>query len=199
MIHSGSKTRVTKNNLHEFIELAKKVRCDEFKDELKDLKEGFDKIMTYKNIVKILRPQELKLLVCGEPNCNVKLMKTMIDISDVYDDDVDQEKLNQMFWNVMESFSVEERMKFIRFSSGNLSLPAPGMKWEENISVNILQPGKEGKSGKELAYAQTCSSRIDIPFFESEEQLAAILRKSMNYSGLITDSHEEINEVSDFM
>ena len=52
----------------------------------------------------------------------------------------------EMFWKVIESFSIEDRMQFIRFSSGNLGLPAPGLKWEDNISVIILSRERKEKS-----------------------------------------------------
>lgn len=85
MIPSGSKTRVTRENLQQFIDLAKFKRQNEFIDELKQLKEGFNKNMEFKSS---------------------------------YNDDRKQ----QMFWNVMKSFSVKERMLFIRFISGILGL-----------------------------------------------------------------------------
>lgn len=50
LIPSGSKTRVTRENLQQFIEFAKFKRQNEFFDELKQLKEGFDKKISNKNI-----------------------------------------------------------------------------------------------------------------------------------------------------
>lgn len=46
LVPSGSKTKVRKENLYEFIEIAKNKRLYDFNDQLKDLKEGFDKVMT---------------------------------------------------------------------------------------------------------------------------------------------------------
>lgn len=66
-----------KENLHEFIQLAKNARLHEFDYELSEIKEGFDKIISYKNITSLLHPNELKLLVCGEPNCSIEQMKKL--------------------------------------------------------------------------------------------------------------------------
>ena len=102
--------------MNEFIELAKNFRIHEFDLELRDLKSGFDTVMCYKNITSILKPHELKLLVCGEQNCSVEQMKKLIVVAvmppSTFSSDSEKvqyyEKMVKMFWNVMESFSIEE-------------------------------------------------------------------------------------------
>ena len=83
------------------------------------------------------------------------------------------------------------------FSSNSLlennDLPAPGTRWNKDLEVNILS-----KRDNCLAKAHTCISTIDIPFYESEEDLAKILRISINFSGLITDSNEIPDAVAEF-
>ncbi|KAK8892306.1 hypothetical protein M9Y10_029531 [Tritrichomonas musculus] len=199
LIPNGSKIRVTKENLDEFIDLAKNKRLHEFDNELKDLKDGFNRIMTHKNITKILRPQELRLLVCGEPNCSIDQMKKLITVTPPLDSKISDEEMKKMFWNVMKSFSPEERMLFIRFSSGNLGLPAPGLKWEENIKVDILSRDSKEKEGKRMVYSHTCFSSIEVPFFENEEELAKMLRIAIKYSGLITDSQENVDQIAEYL
>lgn len=95
--------------------------------------------------------------------------------------------------NVMISFSADERNLFIKFLSGNIGLPAPGTRWNKDLEVNILS-----KRDNCLAKAHTCISTIDIPFYESEEDLAKILRISINFSGLITNSVETPDAVAGF-
>lgn len=198
LIPSGSKKRVTKENLNEFIELAKNFRIHEFDFELRDLKSGFDTVMCYKNITSILKPHELKLLVCGEQNCSVEQMKKLFIVNvdgNLNNDPNYDEKMKKMFWNVMESFSEDERMLFIRFSSGNMGLPAPGLRWEKDLNVKILSKNNPNK----MAIAHTCFSSVEIPYFESEEQLSKVLKISINFSGLITDSVENTERVAEFL
>ena len=197
LVPSESTKRVTKDNLKEFIELAKNYRIHEFDSELINLKKGFEQIMSFKQIINILRPSELKLLACGESNCSIeqmkKLFKIQVQVDDVDNKDEYFQKMVNMFWNVMNSFSVNERMLFIKFSSGNIGLPAPGTKWNKDLEVNILS-----KRDNSLAKAHTCFSTVDIPFHESEEELAKILRISINFTGLITDSNETPDAVAEF-
>lgn len=70
-------------------------------------------------------------------------------------------------------------MLFIKFSSGNIKLPAPGRRWNKDLEVHIL-------------------SKSDIPFNESEEELAKILRFSINFSSSIMDSNETPDAVLEF-
>lgn len=100
-----------------------------------------------------------------------------------------------MFWNVIESFSPEERILLIKFSSGNMGLPSPGVRWKDDIKVVILS--KENQ--QTLAKSHTCFSSVDLPFFESEEQLSKVLKTSINFSGLITDGGENIEAITDFL
>lgn len=150
--------------------------------------------MCYKNITNILHPNELKLLVCGEPNCSVDQMKKLFNVH-VNDSSMDAEKVVQIFWNVIESFSVEERILFIKFSSGNMGLPAPGLKWKNDINVII----KEKNDKDSLAKSYTCFSSVNIPYFESEEQLSKILKASINFSGLIIDNNDNIDELYELL
>ena len=182
LVANGSDKKVTKDNLSEFIELAKKNRIHEFDVALKLLKIGFDLIMQYKNITSILTPSELKLFICGEPNCSVEQMKQLTVVS------APNEQMIKMFWNVIESFSLEERILFIKFSTGSQGLPAPGMRWETDLQVRILTKEQFLIDGKILPEAHTCFSQIDIPYFETENDLARNLRVSINFSGVITDT-----------
>ena len=185
LVSSGSSKSVTKENLNDFIESAKKFRIHEFDEQLADLKKGFEIITGNKNIICILHPDELKLLVCGETECKVEQMKIHFVVN-VNDPDKNVEyvkKMKEMFWNVMESFSVDERMQFIKFASGNLGLPPAGMKWERPLVVNILSKDQKESVEKKLPTSHTCFFTISIPFFESEEELAKILRKSFEFSG----------------
>lgn len=199
LLPNGSKILVTKDNRNEFIELAKSARVHEFDQALREIKEGFDLVMTYTNITKILRPKELKLLVCGELDCSIDQMKNLIDVS-CADDDADEDSLKEIFWQVIEKLSVEERMLFIKFSSGNLGLPAPGLRWETNIQVEIQGPINDNQnSEKNLINAHTCFSTVSIPYFQTEEELEKQIQIAIKFSGLITDQGENFEEIAEYL
>ena len=47
-----------------------------------------------------------------------------------------------------------------------------------------------------MVTSSTCSSEATIPFYESEEELANMIRISLKFFGMITDGNDELEEVS---
>lgn len=65
------------------------------------------------------------------------------------------------------------------------------MKWEKDLRVKILAKG----NSKTMPIAHTCFSFVEIPFFESEEQLSKLLKISINFS----DNVENLERVAEFL
>lgn len=124
--------------------------------------------MTNNEITSILRPNELKLLVCSEPYCPFEQMKKLIVVdvlpSESHVDDFTEysAKMTTMFWKVTEELSVEERIGFIRFSSGSNGLPTVGMKWKDGLKVMIVSKEQSLKMKKVLPEAHTRISSVDV-------------------------------------
>ena len=70
-----------------------------------------------------------------------------------------------------------------------------GLRWEKDIKVNIL-PKENTQS---LLKSSTCSSSVYVPYFDSEEQLFKIIKTSIEFSDVITDSHENMEVVAEFL
>ena len=75
-------------------------------------------------------------------------------------------------------------------------MPAPGLKWEDNISVIILSRERKEKRNENMVTSSTCSSETRIPFFETEEELAKMIKISLKFFGMITDGRDELEDVS---
>lgn len=126
----------------------------------------------------ILSPKELKLFVCGNIELTVNSMKRHFKVTvDNREDPGYGKSTKNMFWNVMETLSVDYRRKFIKFASGNMGLPPPGQHWNRLLKVSILN----NRSG--LPIAHTCFSEIEIGHFESEEELLRTLQTALDMSG----------------
>ena len=199
LVPSGSTKKITRENLNDYINKAKEFRIHEFDQELKDLKTGFEIILKNKNITKILEPKELKLLVCGEPDCSVDQMKklTKIEFVDNNLSNKEKDEIVKMFWDLMNNFSVEQRMSFIRFSSGRIALPAPGLRWPTDLSIKFLEKPKNGVV--QLIKAFTCTPEVRIPYFSNQEELKKILITCINGNGEISDSPINIEIISEYL
>lgn len=57
--------------------------------------------------------------------------------------------------------------------------------------MHILSPEKNGK--KKMLFGLTCSSSVDIPFYNNE--LEKMIRLSLKFSGIITDNEVNFEEV----
>lgn len=176
----------------------------EFDYPLNNLKKGFNIVMIKTEITSILRPNELKLLVCGEPNCPIEQMKNVIVVdvqhSESHEKDFNEysAKMTKIFWNVMESFSIDERIAFIRFTSGSNGLPATGLRWQDDLKVKIISKEESLRTKKVLPESHTCFSSVDIFYYESEEQLAK-LRTAIQDGGLITDDIDITEGIENFL
>lgn len=178
LVPSGSNKNVNEENLSDFIELAKEFRIHEFDEELKALKDGFNMIIKNSSFLRILDYKELKLLTCGEIECKISRMKELIIIEDNGDPNLTDAK-KEIFWNVMESFSVHERLLFIRFSSGYMGLPTEGLNWVKKLKV-IFSKEQSSASNVDLPRSHTCFLTVNIPFFRTEEDLTYMLRIAIN-------------------
>jgi hypothetical protein len=57
----------------------------------------------------------------------------VVDLSELRKNcQVERSDHEQMLWRVLETFSNDDRMLFIKFGSGRMSLPPPGMRWAKN-------------------------------------------------------------------
>lgn len=85
-------------------------------------------------------------------------------------------------------------MFFIKLSSGNLGLYAPGLKWEKDHHFAIMSNDFKEK----LKIAHNCTSLVNIPTFDSDDKLRKMLLTAINYSDLITDGIENTEDVTEF-
>ena len=134
-------------------------------------------------IASILTPWELELFICGDSKCPVEEMKKVI----VFDGGSEQSK--DMLWKVLESFTPDERMLFIKFGCGRMGLPPPGSKWEKKLNINWKSSSKPDPL-KPLPTAATCSSKMTIPEYQTEEWMAKKLRAAITLGANIDQDNE---------
>ena len=83
------------------------------------------------------------------------------------------------FWRVMESFSDDERSKFLKFVWGRTRLPKEGDEgWTRPFKISPKTGGDE-----KLPIAHTCFFQIELPEYSSEEVMRRRLLTAINYSG----------------
>jgi E3 ubiquitin-protein ligase HERC1 len=177
----GSATRVTAERRAEFVRRCSKFRLAEFAGQLAAVKRGFARFFN-PVAAGLLSPWELELLCCGRPEFSVEELKAHCEFTR-------GDPVVEMLWRVLEGFSHTERCLFVKFASGRMSLPAPGIAWERPLRIEVMRDDGKPEEKKGCPTAQTCSYRIALPHYKTEEVMARRIRTAILMAGDIEQDH----------
>jgi len=169
LIPEGSLQPVTLANRHEYARLIAAYRQQELVPQLRALREGFQvETKQHCALFSWFLPSEVKNLLEGNKTIDLDLLKLHTDYSNCKED----WDIVRYLWNILESFDEEERRNFIKFTSGSPSLPSSWVHRRFTVFVTRSPPDF-------LPTAHTCSWRLDIPLYTSEESFRAKLLLSL--------------------
>ena len=134
-----------------FCNWVKEVRLKECDKQIREIRKGLSKVIT-EVVLSLLTWQELEEKVCGNPVITMDDMKKNLHFCDMKSDDANY------LWSALESFSSEERSKFLRFVTGRRRLPA---------SVTVYPASEPIDS---LPTSATCGSAIYLPGYSTAEK-----------------------------
>ena len=89
----------------------------------------------------LFRPEEIELLVCGSPLVDLGELQKVT----VYDGYTSQDVTVRLFWEIIESFSLEQQKSLLMFVTGSDRIPVGGAM-ELNFKVSKLSFSSESKS-----------------------------------------------------
>jgi len=175
----GKETRVTDENKDEYIQLVIEWRfINRVRRQMDQFLAGFNELVPL-NLIKIFDEGELELLMCGIGSIDVKDWKG----NTVYKGDYHPNHIViQWYWRVVLSFSNEMRSRLLQFVTGTSRVPMNGFK--ELYGSNGPQLFTIEKWGSPTNYprAHTCFNRLDLPPYESYQQLRDKLIKAIEGS-----------------
>ncbi|KAI9290535.1 hypothetical protein K502DRAFT_298267, partial [Neoconidiobolus thromboides FSU 785] len=86
----------------------------------------------------------------------------------------------QWFWRAVRSFDQSERAKLLQFATGTSKVPLGGFNsLQGSNGVQKFQIHRDFASSKRLPSAHTCFNQLDIPQYESYEELRQQLLKAI--------------------
>jgi len=175
----GAKIPVTDENKDEYIQLVIQWRfVSRVQQQMDNFLAGFNELVPL-NLIKIFDEGELELLLCGIGVIDVRDWKQ----NTVYKGDYHPNHIViQWFWRVVLSFNNEMRSRLLQFVTGTSRVPMNGFK--ELYGSNGPQPFTIEKWGTPNSYprAHTCFNRLDLPPYESYQQLRDRLIKAIDNS-----------------
>ncbi|XP_077232363.1 uncharacterized protein LOC143869185 [Tasmannia lanceolata] len=175
----GTDVAVTNDNKQEYIDLVIQWRfVSRIQPQMTAFLDGFDEVLPL-NLIKVFDENELELLMCGIGEIDVRDWKRHTVYKSGYHAN---HIVIQWFWRVMLSFSNEMRSRLLQFVTGTSRVPMNGFK--ELYGSNGLQSFTIEKWGtpENLPRSHTCFNRIDLPPYESYQELRGKLIKAIEGS-----------------
>ncbi|KAI4466887.1 hect domain ubiquitin-protein ligase [Holotrichia oblita] len=176
---NGANIPVDNSNKDEYIDCVIRWRfVSRVQKQMDAFLNGFSELVPL-GLIKIFDEHELELLMCGIQNIDVKDWKQ----NTMYKGDYHSNHIVvQWFWRVVLSFPNEMRARLLQFVTGTSRVPMNGFK--ELYGSNGPQLFTIEKWGTIFNYprAHTCFNRLDLPPYESYQQLRDKLIKAIEGS-----------------
>jgi len=168
----GKHMNVKKENLLEFLELILEYRLvKRVKDPLRELLIGFYDVIP-ESLLTIFDVQELELLLCGLPNIDVDDWMYNTEYSGLYIGD-ESHHVCMWFWEIVREMNEELRARLLQYVTGTAGVPSKGFSELQGSDGDIRKFSIHGIELKHCLYprAHTCFNRIDLPIYESKDDL----------------------------
>jgi E3 ubiquitin-protein ligase HUWE1 len=180
LVENGRNVPVTEENKAEYVRLVCQHRMTTaISSQIKAYLDGVYELVS-KNLIQIFTPRDLELLISGLPDISIEDLKKHTD----YVGWKPTDKQIEWFWNVLFSLSRNQKASFLQFVTGSSKVPLagfgelPGMRGVQKFSIH-----KAGGSSGALMSAHTCFNSLDLPTYNSEEELREKLLYAINEGG----------------
>ncbi|KAJ8965419.1 hypothetical protein NQ314_004172 [Rhamnusium bicolor] len=170
IIHGGRNIPLTFENRAQYYEQAIKFRMQEFDVQVAAIREGMSGIIPVP-LLSLVTAEHLEQLVCGMSHISISILKKIVRYRELDEN----HQLVQWLWNILENFTENERVLFMRFVSGRSRLPANLADLSQRFQVMKVDKAVNG-----LPTAQTCFFQLRLPPYTTQEIMAEKLRYSIN-------------------
>ncbi|CAG0913383.1 unnamed protein product [Notodromas monacha] len=176
---NGSQIPVTDENKMEYIRMVIQFRfVSRVEQQMKAFKEGFNDVVPLP-LIKIFDEHELELLLSGLQEIDVRDWKLNTAYKGSY---YPNHPVIQWFWRVVLSFDNEMRARLLQFVTGTSHVPMNGFKELYGSNGPQLFTIEKWGAPSNFPRAHTCFNRLDLPPYESYQQLKDMLIKAIEGS-----------------
>nr|XP_043909644.1 E3 ubiquitin-protein ligase NEDD4-like isoform X6 [Solea senegalensis] len=165
---SGSDMVVTNNNKKEYIDLVIQWRfVNRVQKQMNAFLEGFTELILI-DLIKIFDENELELLMCGLGDVDVNDWRQHSVYKNGY---CPNHPVIQWFWKVVLLMDAEKRIRLLQFVTGTSRVPMNGFAELYGSNGPQLFTIEQWGTPEKLPRAHTCFNRLDLPTYESFEDL----------------------------
>ena len=163
---NGSKIKLTNDNKEEFVNLMVEHRLKgSITSQVRAFCNGFNELIPLEEIRRF-SPNELDLLICGVPEIDVKDLQKNTEYQKPYSAN---HPVIKFFFQAISKWDNENLAKLLLFITGSSQVPTNGFKAFKDMNQPItIAPGG---SKDRLPAAHTCYYTLDLPEYDSEEEL----------------------------
>ncbi|XP_056428355.1 E3 ubiquitin-protein ligase NEDD4 isoform X4 [Hyla sarda] len=164
----GSDIVVTNKNKKEYIHLVIQWRfVNRIQKQMASFKEGFFELIP-QDLIKIFDENELELLMCGLGDVDVNNWREHTKYKNGYSLG---HPVIQWFWKAVLMMDAEKRIRLLQFVTGTSRVPMNGFAELYGSNGPQLFTVEKWGSPEKLPRAHTCFNRLDLPPYESFEDL----------------------------
>lgn len=174
----GSNILVTEGNKREYVQLLTEFKLTTaIKPQIDSFLRGFHEIIPA-HLISVFNEQELELLISGMPEIDLDDWKAHCEYHGGYTIASPQ---IQWFWRAVRSFDQETRAKLIQFVTGTSKVPLEGFaKLQGSDGIQKFQIHRDPRTRDRLPTAHTCFNQLDLPEYETYEELRQQLLLAIN-------------------
>ncbi|KAF1786244.1 protein of unknown function DUF4414 [Phytophthora cactorum] len=167
LIPNGRNVPVTDENKMEYVKLVTHHRmATGIRQQIDAFLKGFHQLVP-PELIAIFNENELELLISGMPEIDIDDLKANTEYANYKPTD----SVIRWFWNVLYSFTHEERALFLQFVTGTSKVPLEGFKALEGMrGTQKFNIHKAFGNNSALPFNQ-----LDLPEYESEDKLKQCL------------------------
>ncbi|XP_073238987.1 probable E3 ubiquitin-protein ligase HECTD2 [Porites lutea] len=159
----GDRIPVTKQNRQEYVNLYVDYLLNRsIYQQFASFYHGFHSVCA-SNALIMLRPEEVEMLVCGNPELDMDALRKVT----VYEGCTKNDPTVRYFWDVVLSFSLDLKKKLLLFATGSDRVPIGGMGEMEFKIIRMEVPN----STSMLPMAHTCFNQLCLPPYKSRKIL----------------------------
>lgn len=165
---NGKNIPVTNENKHEYVRLVTELKMTtSIKQQLNAFLSSFFEIIP-KELISVFNEQELELLMCGLPEVDVNDLRNNTE----YIGYTEKSPVIQWFWKTVEHMNRNDRALLLQFVTGTSKVPLEGFK--SLLGMHGIQRFtiQRTHGSDRLPTAHTCFNLLDLPEYESEQQLS---------------------------
>ncbi|XP_031701821.1 E3 ubiquitin-protein ligase NEDD4-like isoform X3 [Anarrhichthys ocellatus] len=164
----GSEIVITNDTKKEYIHLVMQWRfVNRIQKQMTAFKEGFFELIP-QDVIKIFDENELELLMCGLGDVDVNDWRENTKYKNSYSSN---HTVIQWFWKTVLLMDAEKRIRLLQFVTGTSRVPMNGFAELYGSNGPQLFTIEQWGTREKLPRAHTCFNRLDLPPYESFEEL----------------------------